>query len=167
MRDSVQGHSVSAWVREVFRSGTVAALVMIPFGLAFRALGLRVNEYGMAVIRALFGAWPAGVRFALFAIEHFVIAWIAAVPLLLALRLAPRRASQLLLGALYGAGFYVAINSLALPWLFGDPTPWQLGFEVVAPSLVLHLAYGLSIAVTARGFVNSRTPAPAHRNARA
>lgn len=145
--------TATALLREVLRSGSIAAVAMIPFGLAFRALGLRVNEYGMAVIGALFGHLPSGARFVLFVIEHFVIAWMAAIPLLLALRVAPRKFPALLLGALYGAGFYVAMNSLALPWIFGDPTPWQLGFDVIYPSLTLHLVYGLSIAVTARGFV--------------
>jgi uncharacterized membrane protein YagU involved in acid resistance len=144
---------MTALLREVLRSGSVAAIAMIPFGLAFRALGLRVNEYGMALIAALFGDLPGGARFGLFVIEHFVIAWLAAIPLLLALRVAPKSFPALLLGASYGAGFYVAVNSLALPWLFGDPTPWQLGFDVIYPSLTLHLVYGLSVAFTARGFV--------------
>jgi hypothetical protein len=43
------------------------------------------------------------------------------------------------LGALYGAAFYVVMNSLALPLLFGDRTPWQLGFATVYPRLVIHL----------------------------
>ena len=50
----------------------------------------------------------------------------------------------------YGAGFYVAVNSLALPLAFGDPTPWRLGFTVVYPSLVIHLAYGFTVALFAR-----------------
>jgi len=33
-------------LREGFRSGSIAALAMIPFGLLFFMLGLRINEYG-------------------------------------------------------------------------------------------------------------------------
>ena len=29
----------------------------------------------------------------------------------------------------------------------GDPTPWQLGVAVVAPSLVVHLVYGITVAL--------------------
>lgn len=51
---------------------------------------------------------------------------------------------------MYGAAFYAGINSLALPIAFGDPTPWQLGFTTVYPSLVIHLVYGVVIALVAR-----------------
>ena len=162
MSIGLRGMKVSHLAREALRSGTLAAVVMMPFGLAFRALGLRVNEYGMKTIAALFGAVSPRAGFALFVVEHFLIAWTAAVPLLLALRLAPEKFPPLLVGAAYGAGFYGVVNSLALPWLFGDPTPWQLGFAVVAPSLTVHLAYGISIAVTAQGFSESGTSPASH-----
>jgi hypothetical protein len=37
---------------------------------------------------------------------------------------------------------YVVLNAWALPLAFGDPAPWRLGFDVVYPSLVVHLVYG-------------------------
>jgi hypothetical protein len=40
---------------------------------------------------------------------------------------------------------------------FGDPTPWQSGFNVIYPSLLVHLAFGASIGLTARGFVAEAT----------
>lgn len=38
--------------------------------------------------------------------------------------------------------------------LFADPTPWQLEFNVVYPSLLVHLVFGVSIGLTARRFVD-------------
>jgi hypothetical protein len=143
----------TALLGETFRSGAIAAVAMIPFGLAFSLLGWRVNEYGRAVLKALFGDLAPLPRFALLMIEHFLISWGACLPLLLALAALRGKMPALVTGAVYGAGFYVVMNSLALPWWFGDPTPWQIGWTAVLPSLVVHLVYGASIAVTARGFV--------------
>lgn len=66
---------------------------MIPVGLAFALLGLRVNEYGPKVIQVFFGGMPMGMRFTLFGLEHFIISWTASVPLLLALVVLHRRAA--------------------------------------------------------------------------
>lgn len=106
-------------IREAFRTGTVGGLVMIPFALLFRSLGLRVNEYGRKTIEFVVGGFS-------------------------------RKRDRLLIGLAYGAGFYVAVNSLALPLAFGDSTPWRLGFTVVYPSFVIHLAYGFAVALFAR-----------------
>jgi uncharacterized membrane protein YagU involved in acid resistance len=142
---------------ETFRSGSIAAVAMIPFGLLFFALGLRVNEYGLKVIRTFFGDQPAGVRFVLFAVEHFIISWSVSIPLLLTLLATHRKFPAFVVGLVYGAGFYVLMNSLALPWIFGDLPPWQLGFEVIYPSLIIHLIYGIVIALTSRMFINRYT----------
>jgi len=139
--------------REGLRSGSFAALAMIPFGLVFFALGLRVNEYGMAVIQTFFGDLPAGVRFLLFAVEHFLISWTVAFPLLCAFLWLRGRLPALWLGIAYGLAFYVVMNSLLLPLLFGDPTPWQLGFEVIYPSLIVHVVYGVVIWWASQRFV--------------
>lgn len=155
--------STSGLVHEGVRSGSIAALAMIPFGLLFFSFGLRINEYGMKVIQTLFGDAPAGIRFALFAIEHCIISWSAAIPLLILLVAAYRKVPPLLVGALYGAGFYIVVNSVALPWIFGDLTPWQLGRDFVYPSLVVHLVYGLTIVFASRAYValHARQPQPA------
>jgi uncharacterized membrane protein YagU involved in acid resistance len=79
------------------------------------------------------------------------------VPLLLLLRGIADRRVRMLAGAVYGAAFYAAVNSFALPFVFGDPTPWRLGFATVYPSLVIHLVYGLAIALVARPDVFRRT----------
>jgi len=52
-----------------------------------------------------------------------------------------------------GEGREIFQPSVALLWFFGDPTPWQLGFETIYPSLLVHTIYGLSVALTSRAFV--------------
>ena len=69
------------------------------------------------------------MRFALFVLEHFVVSWLAAIPLLLLL-VRYRRLPLLLVGRLYGLGFYVLVNSLLLPLAFGDPSIWKLGIAI-------------------------------------
>lgn len=129
---------------------------MIPVGLFFFLLGLRVNEYGIRLIQTFFGELPDAMRFVLFGVEHFLISWTVSVPLLLALAALRDSVPALLLGTIYGFGLYVTVNSLALPWIFGDPTPWHLGLDVVYPSLIVHLVYGAVIALSAGDFVARR-----------
>jgi hypothetical protein len=123
---------------------------MIPFAALFRGLGLRVNEYGRKTLELLVGDVASPLREVLMLAQHLLISWIAALPLLLLVsgRVVGRR-NRVLAGAAYGTGFYVAINSLALPLAFGDPTPWQLGLLTVVPSLVIHLVYGVVLGLTA------------------
>jgi uncharacterized membrane protein YagU involved in acid resistance len=136
-------------IRETLRAGTVAGLAMVPFAAVFRALGLRVNEYGRKTLELLVGEVAPPLHQILTLAQHLVISWTVAVPLLLLLRGIPERRARLLVGATYGAAFYVGVNSLALPLAFGDPTPWQLGFTTVYPSLVIHLVYGVVLALVA------------------
>lgn len=140
----------SALIRETLRAGTVAGLAMIPFAAVLRAFDLRVNEYGRKTLELLVGDVAPALHYLLTFVQHLVISWVAAVPLLLLLRSIADRRVRILAGAMYGAAFYAVINSLALPFAFGDPTPWQLGFATVYPSLVIHLVYGLAIALVAR-----------------
>jgi len=139
-----------ALVRETLRSGTAAGLAMIPFAMVFRARGLRVNEYGRKTLGLLVGDVSPPLHYLLTLVQHLFISWMVALPLLLLLGTIPDRRNRVLVGVLYGAGFYAAINSLALPLVFGDPTPWQLGFATVYPSLSIHLVYGLVVALLAR-----------------
>ncbi len=137
-------------IREAVRTGTVAGLAMIPFAAAFQRMGLRVNEYGRKTLELLVGDVSPPVHYLLTFIQHLSISWVVAVPLLLLLGGLSRRRDKLLVGLSYGAAFYVAVNSLALPFAFGDPTPWRLGFSVVVPSLFIHLVYGLTVALLER-----------------
>ena len=137
-------------VREGLRTGTVAGLAMIPFAMVFRSRGLRVNEYGRKMLELIVGDMSAPAHFALTFAMHMLISWMAAVPLLLLLRGIPGRNRRWIAGLAYGAVFYVALNSLIMPMAFGDPTPWELGFSTVYPSLTIHLVYGFAIALVAR-----------------
>ena len=143
-------------IREALRSGTIAGLAMIPFAAVFRFCGLRINEYGRKTLELLVGEVTPRLHFLLTLVQHLVISCLVAVPLLWLLNGIGDRRARLLIGTIYGAAFYVAVNSLALPFAFGDPTPWALGFGVVYPSLAIHLVYGFSVALTARP---SRSPA--------
>jgi uncharacterized membrane protein YagU involved in acid resistance len=98
----------------------------------------------------LVGDTSPAVHYLLTFLQHLAISWVVAVPLLLLLGRFSRERDRLLVGLAYGGAFYVAVNSLALPLAFGDPTPWRLGFAVVAPSLWIHLVYGFTVAWLAR-----------------
>ena len=136
---------------ECLKSGTIAALAMMPVGFAFRAAGMRVGHYGPKFAQLFVDA--PGPLF-LFA-QHIVLGWISVVPLLLFLARA-RPAHPVTAGAIYGAIYYVAVNSLALPLYFGEPTPWQLGAGTVIPSLVVHIVFGACAAWVSRGLAHPR-----------
>mgnify|MGYP001581827081 CR=1 FL=1 len=142
-------------VRESLRSGSIASLVIMPVGFLFRFLGLRIGHYGPKLGALLFGNVAEPWFQALLMFQHFVIGWLSTAPLLLFLVFARYRGSPLLYGTIYGAGYYVAVNSLFLPIAFGDPTPWQIGLGSIYPSLIGHVVFGISIAVTARRFVST------------
>lgn len=147
---------VSGLVRESLRSGTIASLVIMPVGLLFRFLGLRIGHYGPKLGALLFGNVAEPWFQVLLMLQHFVIGWLSTTPLLLFLVFTRYQASPVLYGAIYGAGYYVAVNSLFLPIAFGDPTPWQIGLDTLYPSLIGHVIFGVSIAVTGRRFVTER-----------
>ena len=140
----------AALARDALRSGTIAGLAMIPFAALFQFLGLRVNEYGRKALGLLLGELPPPLHYLFTFALHIVISWIAAAPLLLVLDRFVDRRVRVFVGFLYGAAFYAVVNSLALPIAFGDPTPWELGFATVYPSLVVHLVYGTVVALAAR-----------------
>ncbi len=134
---------------EAVRAGTMASLAIVPLGPLFRAAGLRIGHYGPK-FAALFFDDPQPW---LLIVQHLVIGWVSALPLLL--MLLSTRAGQwpVAAGAAYGAGYYVVVNSLALPLYFGDALPWQLGAATVLPSLLGHVAYGAVVGLAARRFV--------------
>ena len=134
---------------ETLRSGTIASLAIMPLGWLFKTIGLRIGHYGPK-FAALFIEDPQIWHLL---VQHLLIGWLSTLPLLLILLYIGRTSWWLLAGALYGAVFYVLVNSFALPLYFGDPTPWQLGWATIYPSLVGHIAFGLSIALTSRRFI--------------
>ena len=153
--------------RDALRAGTIAGVAMIPFAAVFRVTGLRVNEYGRKTLALMVGDVPPRLHDLLTLLQHLAISWVVAVPLLLVLRGVAGRRGRVLAGLVYGAGFYVAVNSLALPWAFGDPTPWQLGLVTIAPSLAIHLVYGGVVGLVARTGSPGARPASPERVAAA
>ncbi len=127
-------------------SGTVASLAMMPVGFGFRAAGLRVGHYGPK-FASLFLDEPGPKE--LF-IQHIVLGWISALPLVVFVLYSHSRRSPVLLGAVYGAMYYVLVNSLALPLFFEDELPWTLGIPTILPSLVTHIVFGAVVGAFCR-----------------
>jgi uncharacterized membrane protein YagU involved in acid resistance len=138
------------WILEVLRAGILAGLAMVPFAAVFRARGLRINEYGRKTLELFVGHVTEPAHTVLTFVQHLLISCVVTVPILLVIARVPRRRDRIWIAVVYGAGFYVVVNSLLLPLVFGDPTPWQLGFETVYPSLFIHLVYGFVIGWVAR-----------------
>lgn len=147
---------VNPFFREVFRTGAIVSITMVPFGLLFNMLGLRINHYGQKIILLLFSDFPSGLRFVFFILEHLIVGWVAAIPLVMLLFILYRQISPVILGILYGIVFYVLINSLLLPLAFEDVTPCQLSFtNAILPSLLVHIVYGATIALVTRSFIKN------------
>lgn len=126
-------------------AGVAGGVAMIPVGIVLRrVLGYSLNVYGELLLQTLLGRTPAWAL----AVEHFLISWGMALPLVAVL--AHRRwGSPTVVGAAYGAAIWLVVNSLALPLAFGRPTPWQLGWSAIWPSLAVHLAYGVAASAAA------------------
>jgi hypothetical protein len=120
---------------------------MIPFAAIFRSRELRINEYGRKTFELGVGDVSPRLHDALTFAQHLFTSWIAALPLLVFVRRIADPRLGVLAGATCEVGLYVVLNSWALPFAFGDPTPWQLGFDTVYPSLVLHLVYSCVLAL--------------------
>jgi uncharacterized membrane protein YagU involved in acid resistance len=136
---------------ESIRSGTIAALVIVPLSPLFKAAGLRIGYYGPKFAALFFDDPQPWLLF----VQHLVIGWVSALPLLVILARTGAGARPILSGAIYGAAYYVIVNSLGLPLYFGDSLPWQLGVATVLPSLVGHIIYGTSVGFTARRFLTA------------
>lgn len=141
-----------ALLRDCLRAGTWASLAMMPFGLLFRALDLRIGHYGKRVIESLAGPLQAPPFQMLMMVEHFVIGWLSVLPLAWLWRhRAPTPPARLFVGLGYGLLYYLAINATLLPWVYGDRSPLELGWSTVYPSLVVNLVFGAVAAWLLRG----------------
>lgn len=147
---------IQALLIETLRSGTIASLAIVPLSPMFKAVGLRIGHYGPKFAGLFFNNPQPWLLF----VQHIVIGWVSALPLLLILLRTRARQQPVLTGAAYGAVYYVAINSLALPVYFNDPLPWQLGAATVLPSLIGHVTFGAVIGLTCRRFVAGAGPRP-------
>ncbi|OYU30993.1 MAG: hypothetical protein CFE39_10865 [Comamonadaceae bacterium PBBC2] len=147
---------IKALLIESIRSGTIAALVIVPLSPLFKAAGLRIGHYGPKFAALFFDDPQPWLLF----VQHLVVGWVSALPLLVILARTYADQRPVLAGAAYGTAYYVVVNSLALPLYFGDPLPWQLGAMTIFPSLVGHILYGVSIGLTSKHFLaKSRNPA--------
>jgi hypothetical protein len=133
---------------ESIKTGTAAALAMMPFGAVFRVAGYRVGHYGPK-FAGLFVSEPGPV-FLFF--QHIILGWLSAAPLVAWLLLRRTNWSPVVLGAGYGALYYVLVNSLGLPLFFGDELPWSLGVSTVFPSLIVHIVFGLAVGYLLQRF---------------
>jgi uncharacterized membrane protein YagU involved in acid resistance len=144
---------------ETLRSGTIASLAIVPLSPMFKAAGLRIGHYGPKFAGIFFNDPQPWLLF----VQHIVIGWVSTLPLLLILLGAEEHRHPPLVGAFYGAAYYVTINSLALPIYFSDALPWQLGAATVLPSLVGHIIFGAVIGWTSRRFVSTARARPVPR----
>lgn len=134
-------------LNESIRTGSIAALAMMPFGFAFRDAGLRVGHYGPKFAELYVNE---ASQFVLM-MQHFVLGWISALPLVIFLiRLDVSRPQAIRYGVVYGIVYYVLVNSLGLPIFFGDDLPWSLGVWTVIPSLVTHIVFGFAVGLFVR-----------------
>lgn len=121
-------------------AGTTGGLALIPPGLVLlMVLHRPVNVYGELLALIVFGSvrpWSLGL-------VHLATSWGMAVPLV-GLMAARSYRTGLLGGTGYGAAIWCGANSLLLPFIFGRPTPWQLGWSAIWPSLAIHLVYGVA-----------------------
>jgi len=147
---------MNSWLRETLRSGTIASLVMMPPGFVFQWAGWRIGHYGPKVASWWADQPGPGLLFG----QHLLIGWLSTLPLLWLLARTAVGHWPLVAGAAYGAAYYVAVNSLALPLMFGDRLPWQLGWQTILPSLVVHIVFGASIGITARRFIAEQRSRP-------
>ena len=136
---------------ESIRSGTIAALVIVPLSPLFKAADLRIGHYGPKFAALFFDDPQPWLLF----VQHLAIGWVSALPLLVILARTGAGKQPVLAGAAYGAAYYVVVNSMTLPLYFGDLLPWQLGAATVLPSLVGHILYGVSIGLTSKQFLTA------------
>lgn len=137
---------------QAVRAGTIASVAIVPLAPLFKAAGLRIGHYGPK-FAGLYLDDPQPWQ--LF-VQHLVIGWLSALPLLVLLMFTALGRWPVRVGAVYGALYYVAINSLALPMYFGDALPWQMGAATVLPSLVGHIVFGAVVGRAARGPLSNR-----------
>lgn len=146
-------------------AGLSGGVAMMPVGALLRALDHDVNEYGEAVLATLTGTTSAPAEPLLAIALHLVVSCLAAIPLAVALPARATTAQASTIGLAYGGGWWATINALALPWLYRRPTPYELGWADIWPSLLVHAIFGVVAAIVlarrARGLaVSRRFPGP-------
>ncbi len=144
-------------LRSLAIAGLAGGLAMVPTGLVLRfAFGLSVNVYGELVVLRIAGLLDP----LLLAVEHLIVSLAMAAPLVGILHRVGHRAA-IAIGLLYGGSAWLVVNSLALPVIFGQPTPWQIGPSAIWGSLLVHLVFGLVVALVSRRLAAAPCPSPA------
>ena len=129
---------------------------MIPVGLVLRfTFGQSVNVYGELIVIRIAGRLDP----LLLAIEHGAVSLAMAALLVVTLDRLGHRAAPAV-GLVYGGAAWFVVNSLALPWIFDQPTPWQIGSQAIWGSLIVHLVFGLAVALVSQRLAGGRS-APA------
>lgn len=149
----------------VIVAGLAGAVAMIPPGLAAGLLGFGVNKFGELIAQRLTGGTARAVLLA----EHLLIGVLAAIPLAALMTIMPPgRLKSASLGLAYGIAFWFVANTMALPVIFNQPSPWTIGPSALLPSLIVHMTYGvgtaLALATAGRSTLAGRTLGrPFHR----
>lgn len=132
--------------RRITIAGLAGGLAMIPVGLVLRFMfGQSLNVYGELVVTRIAGRLDPFIL----AAEHAAVSVALAAPLVVTLDRLGHRAAPVV-GLIYGGSAWLAVNSLVLPWIFDQPTPWQIGSRVIWGSLIVHLVFGLVVAIVSR-----------------
>ena len=144
-------------LRSLVIAGLAGGLAMVPIGLVLRfAFGLPVNVYGELVVLRIAGRLDPF----LLALEHVAVSLAMAAPLVAILHRVGHR-TAIVIGLLYGGLAWLIVNSLALPAIFGQPTPWQIGPSAIWGSLTVHLVFGLVVALVSRRLAAAPRRSPA------
>ena len=144
-------------LRSIAMAGFAGGLAMVPIGLVLRfAFGLPVNVYGELVVLRIAGRLDP----LLLAAEHLIVSLAMAAPLIGILHRVRQRAA-IAIGLLYGGSAWLIVNSLALPVIFGQPTPWQIGPSAIWGSLTVRLVFGLVVALVSRRLAAAPRRSPA------
>lgn len=131
-------------VRVAIVAGTIGALAMVPVGMVvMNTTGATLNVYGELLVELLLGTVVLPALF----VEHMLIGWMAALPLVMGIRHITRAPATV--GAVYGAAMWLGVNALALPAAFEKPTPFAIGWTAIWPSLLVHVIYGAVTAAVA------------------
>ena len=140
-------------LRRIAIAGLAGGLAMIPVGLVLRfEFGQSVNFYGELIVIRITGRLDP----LLLAIEHGAVSLAMAALLVVTLDRLGHRAAPAV-GLVYGGTAWFVVNSLVLPWIFDQPTPWQIGSQAIWGSLIVHLVFGLVVALVSRHLARARS----------
>jgi uncharacterized membrane protein YagU involved in acid resistance len=144
-------------LRTAVIAGVAGGLAMVPVGLTMRLVfGTSVNVYGELVVLRIAGRLDP----VLLAAEHLVVSVVMALPLICLLERVGYR-SAIAIGSLYGGSAWLIVNALVLPMIFDRPSPWEIGPSAIWGSLIVHLVFGLVVALVARRLAAVGRPSPA------